>query len=67
MLAAHQGRIFETAAAAFAVGLDVIDGEIIPGQLLGAARIGAGLARCVVPDDSALLRGKSALGVAPGK
>ena len=53
MLATHQRRVLQMASSSFAVRVDVIDGEVVPGQLAtatGATSIGGG-----IPDDAALL------------
>lgn len=65
MLTAHEGGVVELAAAALAVRIDVVDGEIIPGQFGFAARMGARAARGVVPDDPALFGGEASLDVLP--
>jgi hypothetical protein len=41
VLAAHQGGVSELSATAFAVGIDVIDGEVVPGEFDNTAGVRA--------------------------
>jgi hypothetical protein len=67
MLAAHQGGILEPTAASLAVRVNVINGEVLPGQFPAAAGRSANAGIRGIPKDSSLLRTKSPLRILAGK
>lgn len=62
---AHQSGVGEFTATAFAVRVDVIDGEIVPREFAPAALAGALIG--AAPDDAALFGGETALSVLAGE
>ena len=65
--AAHECSIIQAATAAPAVRCDVVDREIAPRELGGAARMCTGEVCRAVPYDPALLASESALGILAGE
>jgi hypothetical protein len=64
---AHERRVFKLALHAFAMWVDMVNGEITPRQLMFASRMQAGPVCGCVPNDTALLGGETTLAVSFGE
>jgi hypothetical protein len=67
MLETHQAGVVEPTAAPFAVRIDMIDGEVLPGQFRTAAGRGSDPGIRRIPKDTSLLRTEAALRVLAGE